>query len=248
MKSKSLKNKRILITGADGFIGSHLAKRLLAEGAEIHAFVLENFSAFRIQDIFDRINLWPGDLRCVDTINKCLKGCRPEIVIHLASLKNVTRDPALIEAMYDVNVRPFLTYGPTQDTSLFIPSLIKHCLWGKDFKMTRGEQTREFNYVTDIAEGFVLVAQAENVIGEIINLGNSWEYKIKDVAQKIVEFMGNVTKLDLGAFPYRPGEAMRFFSSSEKAKKLLGWVPKVNLDEGLEKTITWYKQNKNVLL
>ncbi|PIS30989.1 hypothetical protein COT42_02000, partial [Candidatus Saganbacteria bacterium CG08_land_8_20_14_0_20_45_16] len=245
----------------------------------------------------------------------------PEIVIHLASLKNVTRDPALIEAMYDVNVkgtfnllnglidekielekfintgtceeygdsvapfhetlrerpvspysaskvastylcqmmcesiniptvnvRPFLTYGPTQDTSLFIPSLIKHCLWGKDFKMTRGEQTREFNYVTDIAEGFVLVAQAENVIGEIINLGNSWEYKIKDVAQKIVEFMGNVTKLDLGAFPYRPGEAMRFFSSSEKAKKLLGWVPKVNLDEGLEKTITWYKQNKNVLL
>jgi nucleoside-diphosphate-sugar epimerase len=113
----------------------------------------------------------------------------------------------------------------------------------KEFKMTKGEQTREFNYIDDIVDGFVRVAESDNIIGEIINIGNAWEYQIKDVAQKIVMLMGDPIKVVFGAFPYRQGEAMRFFSSNEKARQLLGWVPKTDLETGLKNTIKWYQDN-----
>lgn len=316
MNKINIKGKRVLITGADGFIGSHLARHLMAENAEIHALMIKDFNIIRIQDVVKQLNIWHADLRDYESIRHCLKNSKPQIVFHLASLTNVNRDKTLIDAMYEVNlrgtanlikaiieedidikmfintgsceeygdspvpfheelkerpvspysaskvaatyfckmvyktmgvptvtVRPFLTYGPHQDKHMFIPSVIHHCLIGKNLSMTKGEQTREFNYVDDIAEGFLRVAACPEAIGEIINIGNGTEYVIKEIAQKIVSMMGDPIKLAVGALPYRPGEAKRFFCSNEKAKRLLGWAPKIGLDEGLAKTIRWYKDD-----
>ncbi|MDY6845471.1 MAG: GDP-mannose 4,6-dehydratase, partial [Thermodesulfobacteriota bacterium] len=148
-----------------------------------------------------------------------------------------------------VTLRPFLAYGPYQDADMFIPSLIYHCLEKKDFPMTEGDQTREFNYVDDIIDAYLLTVayqNVQNVKGEIINIGNSIEYKIKDVAEKIVHMMGNPIRLLIGALPKRAGETSHFFCSNEKAKKLLGWEPKTTLDVGLKKTIEWYENNLNL--
>ena len=65
----------------------------------------------------------------------------------------------------------------------------------------------------------------------------------KGMAEKIVKMMGNPIRLLIGAMPKRAGETEHFFCSNDKAKKLLGWVPKTTLDVGLRKTIEWYENN-----
>ena len=142
-----------------------------------------------------------------------------------------------------VTVRPFLTYGPGQESQMLIPSLIKSVLTGKSFKMTKGEQTREFNYIDDIVQGFILAGTTAEAIGEVINLGNEVEYRIKDVVRMIASLMGSAIKLEIGVLPYRPGETMHFYCSNEKAKKMLGWRPDVSLEVGLKRTIDWYKES-----
>lgn len=310
------KERAILITGATGFIGSHLARRLLEEGAEVHVLLKKDSNQFRIQDILGNLTVWYGDLRDYPSICLCIKNSRPQIIFHLAALRDVSRDLELIEPMIDINLkgtmnllrgglkekvplerfintgtseeygdgtapfredqrempvspysaskvavtyfchmlyktiglpivtlRPFIVYGPFQDTDMFIPSLIKHCLEGKDFPMTEGDQTREFTYIDDIIEAYLLAARSPEAVGGVINIGNGVEHRIRDVAEKVVRMMGNPIRLLIGALPKRPGETKHLFCSNENAKNLLGWSPKISLDEGLERTITWYKNS-----
>ncbi len=143
-----------------------------------------------------------------------------------------------------VTLRPFLTYGPGQDTDMFIPSLITHCLQGKDFSMTAGDQTREFNFLDDIVDAYLLAATAKDVSGEVINIGCGVEYKISKLAARIVEMTGSCITLKTGSIPKRPGEAKNFYCDNSKARRLLGWSPKVTLDEGLKVTIEWYRTKK----
>lgn len=142
-----------------------------------------------------------------------------------------------------VTLRPFLTYGPNQNPTMLIPQVIISCLEKKTYKMTKGEQTRDFNYVDDVVEGYIKASTTKRAIGEIINLGWGKEYKIIDVVKKIVRMMNNPIKIEVGALPYRPGEVMHFYSSNIKAKEILGWNPKIDLDEGLKRTIEWYTEN-----
>ena len=139
-----------------------------------------------------------------------------------------------------VTLRPFLTYGPFQDTKMLIPHTIKSVLDSKKIEMTAGLQTRELNYVSDIVEGFILASTEKKAVGEIINIGNGVEYRIIDVVKKIVKLMDSDVEIST-SLPYRPGEAMNFYCDNTKAKKILGWESKVSLDEGLKKTIEWYK-------
>jgi UDP-glucose 4-epimerase len=141
-----------------------------------------------------------------------------------------------------ITVRPFLTYGPAQKDNMFIPALIKAALSGKQFDMTSGEQTREFNYVSDIVDGYLKAATTPSALGEVINLGNGVEYKISKVANLIMKLAGKTINLNLGALPYRPGEVMHFYSQPKKAMELLQWKPKINLKQGLIRTIEWYKK------
>ncbi len=313
-----LSTKVVLVTGAAGFIGSHLTRQLLEGGAEVHILLRKDTDQFRIQDFLEDLTVWYGDLKDFQGISSCIRRSKPQIIFHLASIRNVNRIPELIEPMIDINVkgtlnllrgvieekitlesfvntgsseeygdgsapfnedqreipvspysaskvattyfcqmfhksmglpiitlRPFLTYGPNQDTDMFIPSLIEHCLIGKDFPMTEGDQTREFNYIDDIVEAFLHAACRPQAAGEVINIGNGIEYRIKDVAEKILYMMGNPIKLLVGDLPKRPGEAKHFFCNNEKARELLEWSPKIDLNVGLERTISWYKRYFN---
>lgn len=152
----------------------------------------------------------------------------------------------MLHNVYDlpiITLRPFLTYGPRQrNTKMLIPSTILSILKNKELKMTKGEQTRDFVYVKDVVEAYIKAAQNKKAIGEIINIGSGKEYKIKDIVSKII----HITKSNLKpqkVLPYRKGETMHFYCSNLKAKKLLGWQPKTSFEQGLIKTIDWYKNN-----
>lgn len=313
---KQLDKKRILVTGINGFIGSHLAHRLLEEGAVVHGFILKDTSLVRINDIADELILHYGELSNYEDVHSCISNAKPQIIFHLAAARVVTRDFKLIDSMVKTNlsgtinmlravidekialerfvntgtceeygngktpfneaqreipvspysaskvgatyfcqmihkttglpivtIRPFLTYGEGQDFDLFIPSLINSCLVGKDFSMTAGDQTREFNYIDDVVEGFLLAGIKRKAIGEIINIGTGHEYRVRDVAKMIVKMANSRIKLKFNALPKRVGEADHFFCDNKKAKTILGWRPKVSLEEGLKKTIGWFREN-----
>ena len=306
--------KTVLITGANGFIGSHLTKRLVEEGASVSIFVRENSDHSRIKDLEDHVRTWHGDIRDYASVNNCIQNSRPRIIFHLAGIRDVTRDIGLIDPMIDANLkgtmnivraviesriklksfvntgsseeygdgeapfsedqrevpvspysaskvaatyfcqmlhksmgfpsvtlRPFLTYGPGQSLDMFIPSLIKHCIDGKNFKMTKGDQTREFNYVDDVVEAFLIASVKRNAYGTVLNVGNGIEYSIKDIAEKIKHMMESNIKLLIGVLPKRPGETTHFYCNNQRSRNILGAYAEIGLDEGLQKTINWYK-------
>lgn len=142
-----------------------------------------------------------------------------------------------------VCLRPFLTYGPRQrNTKMLIPATIIAALKNEQLRMTKGEQTRDFVYVTDVVDAYIKAIKSKKAIGEIINIGSGKEYKIKDIVEKIIKLTKSKIKPKIGTIPYRKGETMHFYCSNKKAKKLLNWKPKVNLDDGLKRTIKWYEE------
>jgi len=147
-----------------------------------------------------------------------------------------------------ITLRLPVVYGQYQSPKMFIPELIISALLKKDFKMSEGEQSRNFIYVEDIVDGLIKASIKKEAIGEIINLGNEKEYKLKDVVTKVLDLMGNPIKPLIGALPYRNKEIMHYYCDGAKARDILGWYPKIDLDTGLKKTIDWYAKNyKNLI-
>lgn len=145
-----------------------------------------------------------------------------------------------------VVIRPFNAFGPYQSPRAIIAELIIKCLKGEDLITTEGDQTREFNYVENLVDGFILSAVKQEAEGEVINLGSGREVRIKQLVKMIHDLSGSKSRLRIGALPYRPTEIWRMVSENKKAKRILGWSPKVGLEEGLSKTIMWYKRFNEV--
>lgn len=141
-----------------------------------------------------------------------------------------------------VILRPFNAFGPYQSPRAVIAELIIKCLKGEDIVTTKGIQTREFNYVENLVEGFILSGIKRKAIGETINLGSGREIAIKELVKKIHALSGSSSRLRIGEMAYRPTEIWRMAADNRKAKRILGWAPKVNLEEGLVKTISWYRR------
>jgi nucleoside-diphosphate-sugar epimerase len=108
-------------------------------------------------------------------------------------------------------------------------------------KTTSGRQTREFNYVEDLADGFVKLATTPGIDGELFNLGCGEDVAIRDVVTLILDLMGNPIEAEIGALPDRPTEIWRMYCDNTRARDELGWTPQHSLREGLEKTIEWYR-------
>jgi nucleoside-diphosphate-sugar epimerase len=95
--------------------------------------------------------------------------------------------------------------------------------------------------VDDIVAGMLLAGEAEKAQGAIVNLGCGEPRRIRDVAALVLELMGNPVRARFGELPYRPGETWEFYCSNERARTLLGWAPRVPLEDGLRRTIAWYR-------
>ena len=139
-------------------------------------------------------------------------------------------------------LRPFNTFGPYQSPRAIIGELIIKCLNGQKIDTTKGEQTREFNYVSNIVDGFVLaIENKQKVIGKIINLGGGEEISISDLVLMIHELTSSTSELNIGALDYRPTEIWRMYTDAKISRTLLKWEPKINFKTGLAKSIKWYR-------
>lgn len=157
----------------------------------------------------------------------------------------------LVESFYrtyklpTVTVRPFNTYGPGQSARAIVPTIITQALTRKTIKLGSLTPTRDLTYVSDTVYGFILAAVRDEAIGEVINLGNGKEISIGDLARKIKKLLKKNLRITQSKERVRPGssEVDRLLAHNQKAKDLLGWSPKINIDTGLTNTIEWIKKN-----
>ncbi len=141
-----------------------------------------------------------------------------------------------------VILRPFNTFGPYQSPRAIIAEVIIKALKGEPIYATKGEQTREFNYVSNIIDAFILAAENDEAIGKIINIGSGEEISIKELILMIHKLTNSNSKLYIGKLPYRPTEIWKMSTSNKLAKDILGWEPKIKFIKGLKLTINWYKE------
>ena len=142
-----------------------------------------------------------------------------------------------------VTLRLFLTYGPGQDISRFLPQIIRGCLDDAVFPTSAGEQLRDFCYVDDIVRGIFQALTLTVATGDVFNIASGEAVSIHALIEKICA-MTDSGKPQYGKIPYRPGENMALYASISKAKKVLQWEPLISLEEGLTKTIkTFFVDN-----
>ena len=140
-----------------------------------------------------------------------------------------------------VTLRLFLTYGPGQDVKRFIPQIIKGCIADADFPVSLGEQERDFCFIDDVVDAVFCIMSSEKAKGEIFNVGSGRPASIKSLITKICSMVGNGNP-QFGELPYRAGENMCLYADVQKIYDTFGWVSKVSLNEGLERTISSYKE------
>jgi len=305
---------RVLVTGATGFIGSHLVRRLVADGVDVHALTSAVSSVYpvRLVDIRDRITLHSGSLSDRSAMDAVVDTVRPTHVFHLGAYTHVGKSWQRVDECVEVNVqgtvnllqalegsgyervvnvgtseiygdvaspfredlpvrpvspyaaskyaaecfcrvfqqgrgwpivmiRPFNAYGPAQTADRIIPEVIVRALRGEELRMTQGRQTREFNFVEDLADGMIRAAVTPGIDGELFNLGCGEDVSIRDVTTLVLDLLGNPVKAHFGALPERPTEIWEMRCDNTRAREILGWKPQHSLTEGLKKTIEWYR-------
>ncbi|MBU3911695.1 MAG: SDR family oxidoreductase [Candidatus Omnitrophica bacterium] len=137
-------------------------------------------------------------------------------------------------------VRIFNTYGPRirKQDGRAIPNFISQALKNEPITVYgKGDQTRSFCYVSDLIEGIFLLSQSD--IHDPVNIGNPVELKIIDMAKKIIKMTGSKSKIIHNPLPQDDPKVRQ--PDITKAKKLLNWNPKIDLEQGLKETIEWFK-------
>lgn len=142
-------------------------------------------------------------------------------------------------------IRPFNTFGPRQSARAVIPTIISQALTGEQIYLGSLHPTRDYTYIDDVVEAFIKVAESPNSIGEIINIGSNFEVSIGDIARKVTALVGRNKEIVTEPRRVRPerSEVERLWCDNSKAKKLLGWQPRIRFDEGLKITVEWISDN-----
>jgi dTDP-glucose 4,6-dehydratase len=145
-----------------------------------------------------------------------------------------------------VIVRPFNNYGPRQHPEKAIPRFITQAL--RDEPLTvhgDGHASRDWLYVDDDAEAIeaVIAAPLDAVAGEVLNVATGVDIPVAEIAERVLDALGKPASLK-SFVTERPGQVDRHIGSTEKMERLTGWRARVSFEEGLARTIAWYRENE----
>src|ERR671930_485936 len=145
-----------------------------------------------------------------------------------------------------VIVRPFNNYGPRQHPEKVVPRFVIQAL--RDEPLTvhgDGHASRDWLYVDDNAEAIeaVIAAPLDSVAGEVLNVATGVDISVGEIADRVLEALGKPTSLK-SFVTERPGQVDRHIGSTEKIERLTGWGARTSFEEGLARTIDWYRDNE----
>jgi len=311
--------KKVLVTGAGGFIGSHLTEALVTAGAQVRAMVHYNSAGRRgwldQSPLKNDMEIVAGDITDGGSVSAAMQG--REVVFHLAALiaipysyiaplsyvqTNIVGTLNVLEAArrlgtsrviqtstsevygtaqfvpiseahplqgqspysaskigadklaesyvrsFDlpvVTVRPFNTYGPRQSARAVLPTIITQCLAGKTVRLGSLTPTRDLNFVSDTAAGFMACAAHPDAVGRTLNIGSGREISVGDLARLTASLIGADVRIECEDQRLRPpgSEVERLLADNRLAADVVGWKPAVSLETGLQRTIDWFREN-----
>lgn len=148
------------------------------------------------------------------------------------------------QGLKTITFRLFPPYGPADHQRRLIPYVIKSLFDGVMLKMTTGKQRWDFVFVDDIIEAYFKLLNIPNLPAkhEIFNIGTENAVSVREVVSRTKEIIGAESEPDWGAIPHRKNEVWFTCADISKTETFLSWQPKIQiLEEGLERTVEWYK-------
>jgi dTDP-glucose 4,6-dehydratase len=130
-----------------------------------------------------------------------------------------------------------------------VPTIIGQALRGSTIRLGSLSPLRDMNYVSDTVAGVLRIAETDEALGVVINLGSSREISVREIAQAVFRALGGEFFIELDGARVRPenSEVDRLLADTEKAKRLLGWQPSVSIEEGIALTIDWMRRNLDLI-
>jgi len=309
-----LRGKHVLVTGAAGFIGLNLIRKLLEYDCRIIGLDRPSADRWRIKDILSKIQFIEQDLYTLDPAKLKPQLSNTQIIYHLAAdfpagneadnktvlqanivgtsnmlqLANrlgverfvncgscfeygngsalsentvpapideygVSKTAALMigNVFYKkygvpvISLRPFTAYGPFEARQRLIPHTILCALDSVDIELTEGKQKRDLVFIDDIVDAFLTASISEKGLGEVFNISTGKETSVKEFVLSVISKTDSKTKPLFGARPYRESEFWSLSGDPSKMQNQLGWSARYSLEDGLNKTIEWFRENRD---
>lgn len=133
------------------------------------------------------------------------------------------------------------SYGPQDDERHLIPAVIRQLLKGERPSLTAGEQKWDYLYIDDAVQAIALAASRE--IEGVYNLGSGRAVAVRHLVETIRDDINPDLPLGWGEVPYRPDQVMHLEADSSRLQKATGWMPQTSLEDGLNRTIEWCRDN-----
>ena len=144
-----------------------------------------------------------------------------------------------------ITVRPFHVYGPFERPTRLIPVLIKKMLSNKKISLVSPKISRDLIHIDDLIRFYVKIANKKNLIGEILNLGSGKRYTIKDIYNSLKKLTGYKKKNLWNTMKNRTWDQSIWYADMSYVRKKIKWRPRINLKNGLLKTVEWHKKYYN---
>lgn len=313
--------KRIVVTGASGFIGSHLCKELVSLKAFVVALIRPSSDLWRLNSVQGSIEIVKVDLLDGEMVSSVIESKNPDYIFHFAipshellqtnldlekqiaisnqhltnlfkavhqknlafkafihacsgsiykwnegsesvneetalapntlrgKLKLAQRNKCLeLSEVYGIPARLariFRAYGPMEVDFKLITKALNAYRFKEAIKIGDNSYKRDYAYVEDIVCGMLLLAMEKQNAPIEVNFGGQKSYSAEDVIVRLETLLGAEIPKELNAYPKNKFDQGVVMADCKLAKKMLGWEPMTSLDEGLSKTIDWYKSLSN---
>lgn len=307
--------KRVIITGATGFVGANLTRRLLQDGHEVHLLLRAAHNPWRIESIRDDVVLHEVDLADATALKRVVANIRPEWVFHLSAhgaYSHQTDLPQMVQTniistmnlvtaclatgfeafvntgssseygfkdhapnekewlepnshyawtkasstlfcrytAQSLNVhlptlRLYSVYGPFEEPSRLMPRLIVNGLAGKLPPMANPNIARDYVYVDDVNDAYVLAAsQPGQEVGAVYNVGTGVQTSLREVVDVARRVMDIAIEPEWGSMPNRAWDTNAWVSNNSEIRRALDWQPRFEFEAGFREMVNWFRENR----